>query len=345
LEEGDLQQEERALDASPHRSRSRRLVAAGLRLAVSSGLIYWLLRGTNVQDVVVALRTAEVVPLAAAFALLCARYYVGAFRWQVLLRAQRVSASIPFLFGSNVVAVFFSNFLPSIIGGDAVRAYDAWRLGNSKVGAVAVVGLERFLGTLALMLIVLIALPFVGELFPELALSEWWLLLATALMVLFVWIVFKPPSRVLDVLRRIELPGLARFRGLLGEALLAFRGKTRALTEALALSVLIQVVVVLHYYSIARALGLPVPLLALFLIIPLAVFIMMIPVSVNAIGIRENVFVFFLASFQIAKEEAIAFAWLAYGAVVLLGLIGGVILGLRRGAGSPVSRSKVRGEA
>ena len=42
-----------------------------------------------------------------------------------------------------MVALFFNNFLPSTVGGDVVRMYDSWRLGNSKSDAVTVVVSEE----------------------------------------------------------------------------------------------------------------------------------------------------------------------------------------------------------
>lgn len=57
---------------------------------------------------------------------------------------------------------------------------------------------------------------------------------------------------------------------------------------------------------------------------------MMLPVSANAIGLREGAFVFFFSSYGVSTERAGAFAWLAYGTVLLLGLVGGVVYALRR---------------
>ena len=85
-----------------------------------------------------------------------------------------------------------------------------------------------------------------------------------------------------------------------------------------------------HYYIIANVLDFPIPLSAFFWIVPLALFIMMVPVSINAIGLRESAFVFFFATFGVAKPEAVAFAWLAYGMVVLQGLLGGIVYVLRK---------------
>ncbi len=111
------------------------------------------------------------------------------------------------------------------------------------------------------------------------------------------------------------------------------------LLSALLLSVVFQAATVIHYYLIAAALNLPISLLAFFVIVPLAIIIMMLPVSINAIGLREGAFVFFFASYGVSTERAVAFAWLVYGTVLLLGIVGGVVYALRSESPPEGSRS------
>ncbi|MES1211667.1 MAG: lysylphosphatidylglycerol synthase domain-containing protein, partial [Acidobacteriota bacterium] len=82
---------------------------------------------------------------------------------------------------------------------------------------------------------------------------------------------------------------------------------------------------VVNAWVISRALHVELGLAPFFLIVPLAVFLMMIPVSINGIGVRENLFVFFLAAFGVAESTGLAFAWLDYGIVLLQALAGGLV--------------------
>ena len=99
------------------------------------------------------------------------------------------------------------------------------------------------------------------------------------------------------------------------------------LGKALAYSLVLQVAVVANGWLLARALHVPIPLPYFFLIVPLAVFVMMIPVSINAIGVRENVWAFFFAAFGVANAAAagVAVAWLDYGLVLIQALVGGAL--------------------
>jgi len=232
-----------------------------------------------------------------------------------------------------MVSFFFSSFLPSTIGGDTVRAYDAWRVGKSKTGAVAVVLVDRFLGIVALMLFVMATLPAAKKLSANLPFLYPGAVLGTALMLLIVWIIFFPSPFKSVLTARIRSPLPRKLQDLLDtiiNAFLAFQGHTYALVRAMTVSLFLQAFTVIHFYMIAKALDFPVSIHMFFLIIPLAIFIMMLPMSINAIGVRESVFVFFFANFGISNTEAIAFAWLVYGIVILNALLGGIVYALRQ---------------
>jgi uncharacterized membrane protein YbhN (UPF0104 family) len=299
-----------------------------LRVAVSVALIAWILRGTDLREVWAAFRTADVRYILLAIVLIPFGYLFSVSRWRLLLRAQGGDASYPFLFRSLMTGIFFNNFLPSTIGGDAIRAWDTARSGVSKATALTIILVDRFIGLLALLLFATLGLLGAGRLtdrVPDLAL---WVLGVGAVMVIAAVILFAPR------LKGNLHPSPARGRGAGGEgsklarilsALFAFRGHTRALAGAFVWSLCLQTLVVLNAWILARALHVELGLAPFFLIVPLAVFLMMVPVSINGIGVRENLFVFFLASFGVAEATGLAFAWLDYGLVLLQALAGGLV--------------------
>jgi hypothetical protein len=300
-----------------------------LKLTVSTGLMFWLLGDANLGEAFGAMRSAEPWLVLLAASLHLVGFTLAAYRWRLLLRAQGHDASIRFLIESYVVGMFFNNFLPSTIGGDASRAYDVWRLHRSKSNAVAVVLMDRFFGLLALMLFAVIALPFARELTAGIPALHLWVGLSGAVMVAIVGMVFVPSPRMLGLIDALRFPLRARI-GRMVQGFLAFQGRRGALFKALGLSLLLQANVVLYYFLIAEALELSVPLHIFFLVIPLVTVLLLLPISINAIGVREGAFVFFLAFYGVTKVEAVAFAWIAYALVLFQGLIGGVVYAVRR---------------
>jgi uncharacterized protein (TIRG00374 family) len=317
----------------------KRWIFTAVKGVISGALIYWILRDTNLGEVFTAVRSANMPLLLLAISLDSVGYCLGAYRWRLLLKAQGVHASIHFVLTSSIVGIFFNNILPSTVGGDAVRAYDCWRLGMNKASAAAVVFVDRFLGLVALMLFVFYTLVAFNKLIANLPLSYLWIDLGAAGMLagmfLVVWMIFIPPQRILTLIANIRLPFSQKLQNVLNKIVngfLAFRGRKDTLATALGLSVILQINVVLQYYLIAKAFAFPISLHVFFLIIPLAIFIMMIPVSINAIGIRENVLAFFFGMFGVSKPEAIAFAWLLYGIAIFWGVLGGIVYVFRKGA-------------
>ncbi|HYG61530.1 MAG TPA: lysylphosphatidylglycerol synthase transmembrane domain-containing protein [Thermoanaerobaculia bacterium] len=313
-----------------------------MRVAVSAALVAWVLHRARWAEVAEAFRAADLWPVLLALALNPIGYWASVSRWRLLLRTQGVDIPFGFLVRSFLVGVFFNNLLPSTVGGDAMRAWESSRAGAGRSTAVAVVLVDRFLGLLTLMLLAgagVLLSPRLTERVPSLYA---WVLAGALGMAFIAWLLFGRSARAESLLAwglgrfperwRPKLDGAAR-------ALLGFRGRWPVLGKALAYSLVLQVAVVANGWLLAKALHVPIPLPYFFLIVPLAVFVMMIPVSINAIGVRENVWAFFFTAFGVANAAAagVAVAWLDYSLVLLQALVGGVLwMAGRRARREPV---------
>lgn len=291
-----------------------------LRVAVSAALIAWILRGTDLREVWATFRTADVRYILIAIGLIPLGYLSSVMRWRLLLRAQGGDATLPFLFRSLMTGIFFNNFLPSTIGGDAIRAWDTARSGVGRAMALTIIMVDRFVGLLALLLFAAVGLLGAGRLTERVPDLAFWVLGVGTLMVIAAMVLFLP--RFGEVQRTI--PGNGKLAKVTS-ALFAFRGHGKALAGAFFFSLCLQTAVVINAWVIARALRIELGLAPFFVIIPFAVFIMMVPVSINGIGVRENVFVFFLAALGVAESTGLAFAWLEYGLLLLQALAGGLV--------------------
>jgi uncharacterized membrane protein YbhN (UPF0104 family) len=281
-----------------------------LRLAVSAGLIAWVLSRTPFREVAAAFRSADPRFVLLALALNPLGYLASVRRWRLLIRAQGGDAALPFLVRSFLVGVFFNNLLPSTIGGDAVRMMDTAKTGVGRAKAVAIVFVDRFVGLLALMLFAVLSVLVSGRLTEKVPALYAWVLGGAAVLGLIAGLLFVLPRFV-----------ASRF---------SFQWPASVLARAFAWSLLLQTLVVLNGYFLSRALHVPIPLPVFFLIVPLALFVMMLPVSINAIGVRENVWAFFFAAFGVPAALGVAVAWLDYGLVLLQAVVGGLVYATRR---------------
>jgi uncharacterized membrane protein YbhN (UPF0104 family) len=114
----------RQADAS---AKTRRVGRVLLQALVSAAVLAVLLTAARRGDVLASLR--ELVPgaVAAAVGLQLAACVLNARRWQVLLGRLGVHERLGALTALYLIGQFFSLFLPTSAGGDAVRIYQVAR--------------------------------------------------------------------------------------------------------------------------------------------------------------------------------------------------------------------------
>ncbi len=319
-------------DTPPQQSKPRNKVMTLIKVIASLGLITWIISTANLSDVFAALKNVDVRWLIFAVSLQFVGAGILSFRWKGLLDVQEVTPGWGYLYKSTMVANFFRQFLPSIIGGDVIRGHDAWKAGAPWPVALMSLLLDRLLGLLALALLAMVAVLFSDELSEKLPSLRWWLVAA-----------FLGLSGLLSFLLlprrtgagRLPLPSfvpskVATKLASIGDAMTMYKGNPQALWRGLGLSILLQANVVTFYWALSQALGLPIDYASWFVIAPIAIFVMMIPLSINGIGVREAIFIFLLSQWGVDNSTALALAWLEYGIFLLFGLFGGIVYMLRK---------------
>ncbi|MEZ4586456.1 MAG: lysylphosphatidylglycerol synthase transmembrane domain-containing protein [Gemmatimonadales bacterium] len=257
-----------------------------IRIAVGVSLLAFLLARIDLGQLSVRWSGLLVVGAIAAVLLLAAAQALSAARWRVL-----IGAGAPpwgYLFRLYLTAAFFSLFLPTAVGGDAVRATAASRsLGRTSL-MVGTVLADRMLGVLALGIFFLIGLTVAGGL-EGLAL-DWrpsrglvlGALAAIAVLVALGWL-----------LRRFLTKPVAFARGV-AAAFVELAREPRRLAAAVALGLLVQLVYVSAWVVLAEALG-PLPLGSFLLTVPIVSLSTMAPITISGVGVREGALVLLLA--------------------------------------------------
>ena len=73
--------------------------------------------------------------------------WITAERWRILLRAQNIALGMGTITVTVLIGFFFSNFLPTTIGGDVYRIYDSSKRAKIPMEkAASVILVERFSG-------------------------------------------------------------------------------------------------------------------------------------------------------------------------------------------------------
>jgi len=311
-----------------------------LKVGVTAAIIIFLLSRVDLATMAQHLARANIPLLLLALALYFFAIFLGALKWQMLVRAQGLDASLGDLLAYALVGLFFGNLLPSNVGGDVVRAYGLARAsGRAEVAAVSVLvdrlmGLVAFLGAAVVMAALAAATLTRGA---ELEQIEMATVVAAALFLFATALLFsrRVSQRVkwvfdLGPLRRIQ-PIAQRVY----HALQVYRHSYRALALNLALSGCIVIVTTFVWYTVALALGMDVPIFYFFLFNPLIAFVLLIPISFNGLGPKEATAVFFFGLIGVPNEIALSLSLIFHLLIVLTSLPGGVLWWRERALAPP----------
>ncbi len=304
-----------------------------IKVIISASLLTWLVSRADLSQIWLTIKNADWFLLTIAFLIFYVGFTCASKRWQLLLRAIKIPARLWDLFLTFSAAVFFNNFLPSTVGGDAYRAYSTYQLGTGKGQAVAVVMIDRIIGLSALLLVALFASIAAPQVATHIPLIHLFLLVAVAGMAILAWVIFGHGADALLRWFSGANPVFKLVHKVLSKLSSSFNLYTKrhdVLFQAIGLSLMLQVVVVIHSILIARALNIDISISALFIIVPLSFLIMTAPISINGIGLRESIFVFFFGLYGVSEEQALAFSFTSFAMILGQGIIGGLIFMLRR---------------
>jgi len=293
--------------------------------------MWYLLSKVDFHAIYSSILTVNPLWLILAFSSNILGKFISGYRWQVLLVAQNTHIPLRKLISSLFVGGFFNNLLPTTVGGDAVRAYDiAVYSGKTLRSSVATVIAERVSGVLALSILGTLALVFglwKGADVSTYAVS----ILGILILSLFAVITLCTSAIVPAIVRILHWLGFTRFGDELTmgfETFQVLKGKRRTLMIVFTLSLFLQINVMLHYYLISLSMNLCISPMYFFIIIPIALVVLLFPFSINGIGLRENIYVLLLSGIGVLATDAVALSWLAFGLLILQGVVGGIILAL-----------------
>jgi hypothetical protein len=279
-------------------------------------------------EVIRAAAGARPGPIAVAIALVVVDRFLMAHRWFLLVRAADPSARPPraTLVRLFLVSTFLGTFLPTGVGGDAIRAYGLARANVPSGRAAASVVMDRLLGVLSLALVAAAGLVGARDYFddPRIIMP---IAVAILLCVIAAGLAFS--ARAMRALQGLaaRLPG-ARLRRLLGETLVATHASSRnggVMAIVFVESVAVQVLRVLQAYCLGASLGLPAPLSAYLALVPLILFVMLLPISINGIGTSQAAFVLLFGFVGIRAPDAFLLSVLFVGLGIVGNLPGGLL--------------------
>jgi uncharacterized membrane protein YbhN (UPF0104 family) len=312
------------------RKPSRRTLLVLAQLAASAGLLAYLLSQADVARLLGLWGGIRQPLLWLALALHFGGVLISALKWWLLLRAAGEPVPYGWAVRTYLVGQFFSNFLPTQIGGDAVRVYYLSRRIGRPALAIASVFVERVTGFLALTAIAAVALgASAGTLrdAPQIMLGVVACVLAAGAGLA---VAFAAPW-LARLATRLPLPDVLAWRRKIGsfaDSMATFYAYPRALALVIALAFGYQISWVALNYVGARALGVDVPPGLVALMVPVSDIVGLIPIFFNSLGAREGTFVLLLGRAGVPAESALAISFLIFAVRLVASLAGGLLYAL-----------------
>ncbi len=320
-----------------------RTISRCLKVLVTIAFFVVLFRWIQRHDWTAALRATDPFYVTLSFLIIPVMVGSSCAKWHVLLRAQGHPVPFRTLFAYYLVGYYFSNLLPSMVGGDAVRlAYSGRRIGSFGHAAAAVF-LERFTGILLLLALVVAAPALRPGLHRHPAI--WVPAVGSAALLAGVAVASVGARPLRAHLRRwCERPSgndaprgrisrlslrlarsLDRFLSKLDVGFGVLRRDRRGLAQVIGLTLLFYGLAALNVWLAFRSFG-PAPgpreILA---VLPTALTVAMIPITLGSLGIAETSYVFYFGLLGISPAHTGVMALFLRLKLILLGMVGWLV--------------------
>ena len=320
--------------------RARR--AFVLRLFGSALVLFTLFLLVPFHDIVVALRRVPLGVWLGALVAYLLLHLIGVAKWLLLINAAGADLGFFQAVRCYYYGLFGNIFLPSIIGGDVVRAGLALKMSRSPSGLLMGSLADRLIDTVGLA-----AVAGIGALLLPNALDQRSRVIffgiavvfaVLALAVLAVWFLLPVVRRVSFRRRRL----LVKIR----RAVDSLRRRPARLVAALLLGMLLQGLLVMLNAWLGNSVGIHISPVVWIFVWPLAKIAAILPVTQGGIGVREGTLVILFQPFGVPPAAALATGLIFTAVVMIGGLIGGGLAflmgrakGVRRPDSAPVRAS------
>jgi uncharacterized protein (TIRG00374 family) len=303
-----------------------RPVKVGLQLAVSGGLILYLVWRIDLRQTLDLIGSSNGWDLLAAFTIFLITTAGMAWRWQVLLASKGIHERLAWLTKLYFISYAASHVLPTVIGGDAVRiTAHARRRTDVKSEAAAAVLMERVVGSAGTLILVAFGLVLAIGRYSNIELLIWLeVAFVIGLSILLILLFSTRANAWLQA--RGSTRRLARAFQSVWQALHSYRDEPGALLAVLGITLAIQISRIFAIWFCGEAVGLDLSPLVYVVMGPLLFLVMMVPFTINGLGVREAFFIAFLGRFGVDADAAFATGFLFYAVTIAASIPGGFIL-------------------
>lgn len=300
-----------------------------LRIVISLLLLALLLflARANLAKIGELLKSVDLALFSWGFLIFLLTNIFMAWRLQIVLAAQKIVLKLKDLLALTLIGYFFTNFMPTAVGGDLVKGYYISKKDGRKLNSYTAILFDRVIGMFSIALIAGIALVWMRQEIERQFIAWAIILLLLGCLALGLALIYRGllsrVSRATGALRLLQVLKIdAAVKKIYGALSIYLKNK-QVISQTLGLSLVTQVISFYSIFIFARSLGFELPWGRIILIMPLISIISMLPVTLNGLGLREWGFVFFFGQ-NIGAAGALSLSVLYLAAFLLTSLIGGI---------------------
>jgi uncharacterized protein (TIRG00374 family) len=328
-----------AEQAVPAKKKKKGWLTTALRFGVTILLFAFLFKNLDVTKL--GATFLQINPSIALVGLVVGIYtlVVSAYQWQVLLNAEKIPLDLTKLINLYMVGIAFNHFLPTSMGGDAVKIYYVGRESSNMPGSASAAVMSRITGFFGMLLVAYPTLLIFHKHFTQpvvlllLLLSMVVLALVTGTFVFAGLFSRFAQAKKIQVAFESILPSFIRKKlnigGIIekaidiGNTLIMSARKPRSMVIATLFGVMFHIVACLNYYSYGLALHIDIPFYFYLVAIPLVSLIGFLPISIGGFGLREGALVFVFATAHVASATTLTLAFMMDVQMLFFAAIGG----------------------
>lgn len=313
-------------------SRGKKISIVLLRAGISFGVLAALFHFIPFEDFLQAVKSIPLYVWGTVLAFFITGHFFSALKWRLVISASGFIIPTVTAVKAHAAGLFANLCLPSIIGGDVIRAGMAVKQ-QGNLEAVTVGSLmDRINDTLALILIASIASMFITEHISVEIKHAFIIISSTVILAVITTITaikMIPVEKFPAVLKKLI--------GKIKVALDSLLSQPFTALIAFSLSLSVQTGFIILNIMLAEALGIQIQHALWFWAWPLAKLIALVPISLGGLGVREAMLAGLLTPFGVTTTLAVSQGLLWQSVLIATGLISGllVLISTRDNAGDP----------
>ena len=282
--------------------------------------IYLILKNIDLNITVELIANIGLLYLVSAMAVLLLQILVMTHRWKIVLDNLSIDLSFKSIIRIFWIGLFFNQILPTSIGGDAMRGHYLYQRGYSFVKTSQGVLIDRIIGLIALVFLVIITLPLGLQLVDSD--NARWGLIIILISSIFALTLLLNINQISSRFQKWDL--INKFSSIMA----VIKNNIFSLNpgfKLLLISLLVHFLSILTMIILAIGMQLELKIIGLLVIVPVVTLLMMLPISIAGWGIREGAMIIGLGFLGVGAENAFALS-LLYGLLMLsISIPGGVI--------------------